>query len=276
LGYVRRNLAHIDTLIAAGAKLSELKKNLYRNLLVVSEVYRQQQLMYEQGCHRIDDRIVSITQPHVRPIVRGKSGTPVEFGAKLSVSCVDGHAFLDHLSWDNFNESGDLEEQVELFKSRFGHYPEVVYVDQIYRTRSNRAYCRNLGIRITAPPLGRPVPDDLAAIRKQTLADAKVRNQIEGKFGQAKRRFSLNRVMTKLANTSETAIAITFLVMNLEALLKQLAFLFFAWFMLCRQYLILQFGKIVLSFSEISCQFRRFPVLPLLWSPFSTCLLPAS
>ena len=230
LGYVRRNFAHIDTLIAAGAKLSELKKNLYRNLLVVSEVYRQQQLMYEQGCHRIDDRIVSITQPHVRPIVRGKSGTPVEFGAKLSVSCVDGYAFLDHLSWDNFNESGDLQQQVELFKSRFGHYPEAVYVDQIYRTRSNRAYCRNLGIRITAPPLGL---DDLAAIRKQTLEDAKVRNQIEGKFGQAKRRFSLNRVMTKLANTSETAIAITFLVMNLEKLLKLLAFLFFSGFMFC-------------------------------------------
>jgi len=150
-----------------------------------------------------------------------------KFGAKLSVSCVDGHTFLDHLSWDNFNESGDLQHQVELFKSRFGHYPEAVYVDQIYRTRRNRAYCRNLGIRITAPPLGRPVPDDLAAIRKQTLEDSKVRNQIEGKFGQAKRRFSLNRVMTKLANTSETAIAITFLVMNLEALLKQLAFLFF-------------------------------------------------
>ncbi len=183
--------------------------------------------MYEEGCNRIDDRIVSITQPHVRPIVRGKSGTPVEFGAKLSVSCVDGMAFLDHLSWDNFNESGDLQNQVELFKSRFGHYPEAVYVDQIYRTRRNRAYCRNLGIRITAPPLGRPVLEDLAAIRKQTLADAKVRNQIEGKFGQAKRRFSLDRVMTKLANTLETAIAITFLVMNLEALLKQLAFLFF-------------------------------------------------
>ena len=85
LGYVRRNLGHIDILNAAGAMLSELKKNLYRNLLVVSEVYRQQQLMYEQGCHRIDDRIVSITQPHVRPIVRGKSGTPVELGQAKSV-----------------------------------------------------------------------------------------------------------------------------------------------------------------------------------------------
>jgi hypothetical protein len=276
LGYVRRNLAHIDTLIAAGAMLSELKKNLYRNLQVVSEVYRQQQLMYEQGCHRIDDRIVSITQPHVRPIVRGKSGTPVEFGAKLSVSCVDGHAFLDHLSWNNFNESGDLQYQVELFKSRFGHYPEAVYVDQIYRTRNNRAYCRNLGIRITAPPLGRPVPDDLAAIRKQTLADAKIRNQIEGKFGQAKRRFSLNRVMTKLANTSETAIAITFLVMNLEALLKQLAFLFFSWFLLDRQRLFLSFDKMGFTFSAISCQSWRFPILPAKKSTFSLFLVPAS
>ena len=273
LGYVRRNLAHIDTLIAAGAKLSELKKNLYRNLLVVSEVYRQQQLMYEQGCHRIDDRIVSITQPHVRPIVRGKSGTPVEFGAKLSVSCVDGHTFLDHLSWDNFNESGDLQQQVELFKSRFGHYPEAVYVDQIYRTRTNRAYCRNLGIRITAPPLGRPIPDDLVAIRKQTLEDAKVRNQIEGKFGQAKRRFSLNHVMTKLANTSETAIAITFLVMNLEALLKQLAFLFFSWFMLGRQRLFLTFDKVGFTFSAI---FWQFPILPSKKSAFYPYLVPAS
>ena len=270
LGYVRRNLAHIDTLIVAGAKLSELKKNLYRNLLVVSEVYRQQQWMYDQCSHRIDDRIVSITQPHVRPIVRGKAGTPVEFGSKLSVSCVDGKVFLDHLSWDNFNESGDLPQQVELFKSRFGHYPEAVYVDQIYRTRSNRTYCQNRRIRITAPPLGRPVVDDLAAIRKQALEDAKVRNQIEGKFGQAKRRFSLNRVMTKLANTSETAIAITFLVMNLEALLKRLGFFRFSWFMFCWQLFVLPSQKPLFNFNSFSWQFPsrqskyyHFPLCPL-------------
>jgi hypothetical protein len=58
--------------------------------------------------------------------------------------------------------------------------------------------------------MGRPVPDDVATIGKQTLADTKIRNQIEGKFGQAKRRFSLDLVMTKLANTSETAIAFIF------------------------------------------------------------------
>jgi hypothetical protein len=80
---------------------------------------------------------------------------------------------------------------------------------------------------------------------------------------------------TEPANQGKSLLDAT-LVMNLEALLKQLTFLFFAWFMLCRQYLFLQFGKVVLSFSEISYQFRRFPVLPVLWSPFSTCLLPVS
>jgi hypothetical protein len=99
---------------------------------------------------------------------------------------------------------------------------------------------------------------------------------IEGKFGQAKRRFSLNRVMTKLANTSETAIAITFLVMNLEALLKQLTFFFFSWLILGRQCLFLTFDKVGFIFSAISCQSWLFPILTARKSAFSPYLIPAS
>jgi transposase, IS5 family len=226
LSYVKRNLAHIDALIAAGASLSELNNQAYRKLLVVSELFRQQQQMYQTKVHRIDDRVVSLSQPHVRPIVRGKAGTPVEFGAKIAISCTAGYVFLDHLSWDNFNESGDLPEQVERFKQRFGHYPESVHADQIYRTRDNRKYCKERGIRLSGPPLGRPVTEDQATNRKQAQADARVRNQVEGKFGQGKRRFSLARVMAKLAPTAETNIAITFLVMNLERRLRPFILLF--------------------------------------------------
>ncbi len=93
-----------------------LSKKDYKNLLVVSEVYRQQLWMYENKTNRIDDRIVSINQPHVRPIIRGKAGSSVEFGAKISASCVDNYVFLDRLSWDNFNESKDFRQQVEAFK----------------------------------------------------------------------------------------------------------------------------------------------------------------
>jgi transposase, IS5 family len=222
LGYVRRNLAHIDALIALGASLSKLSRQRYRRLFVVSELYRQQQWMYDGDVRRIDDRIVSLAQPHVRPIARGKAGTPVEFGAKIAISCVNGKVFLERLSWDNFNESVDFPEQVEVYKIRFGHYPESVHVDQIYRTRSNRAYCKERGIRISGSPLGRPKKDEKeqATLRKQTLEDIGVRNQIEGRFGQGKRRFSLGLIKSKLAETAETSIAITFLVMNLEHLLR--------------------------------------------------------
>lgn len=207
-----------------GASLALLSRRLYRLLLVIREVYRQQLAMYETKTRRIDDRIVSLTQPHVRPMVRGKAGVPVEFGAKLSVSCLQGAVFLDRLSWDNFNESTHLQDQVEAFYVRFGHYPESVHADQIYRTRANRSYCKERGIRLSGPSLGRRKQDPVvqSQLKHQARLDEAIRVWIEGKFGQAKRRFSLARVMTKLAETSESAIAITFLVLNLERWLQLL------------------------------------------------------
>lgn len=62
--------------------------------------------------------------------------------------------------------------------------------------------------------------------KKQAQNDERVRNCIEGKFGEGKRRYSLNLVMAKLPNSSETVIAITFLTMNLFALLRQILLLF--------------------------------------------------
>jgi hypothetical protein len=227
LQFVKRNLAHIDQITQAGAGLEFLSLTQYKSLLVVAEVYRQQQWMYDNKISRIEDRIVSLNQPHIRPIVRGKAGTPVEFGAKLSVSLRDGYVFLDRIDWDNFNESRDLKAQVEAFKEATGVYPESVHVDRIYRTRENRAFCKERGIRISGPPLGRPPANVSDEKKKQAVEDERVRNAIEGKFGVSKRRFSLNRVMAKLPHTSQTAIAITFLVMNLSTLLRQVFCLFF-------------------------------------------------
>lgn len=222
LQYIKRNLGNIDQLITDGAALDCLNNRQYKSLLVVAEVYRQQQWMFDNHKQSISDRIVSLSQPHIRPIVRGKAGTPVEFGAKLSASCVDEYVFLDRISWDNFNESADLKTQIEAFKEYTGYYPESVHVDKIYRTRDNRAWCKERGIRISGPPLGRPPVNISTETKKQALEDEKIRNSIEGKFGQGKRGFSLNRIMAKLAHTSETAIAITFLVMNLSVILREI------------------------------------------------------
>jgi transposase, IS5 family len=243
LQYIKRNLSYIQQLILSGASLDNLINRQYKMLLVAAEIYRQQFWLYENSGNltgasplskfsrkkqSIDNRIVSLTQPHIRPIVRGKAGKNVEFGAKLSASYFDGYVFLDHLSWDNFNESGDLKVQVEAYKNYTGYYPESVHVDQIYRTRENRAWCKERGIVISGPPLGRPPANVSKEKKKQDLESERIRNCIEGKFGQGKRRFSLGRVMAKLPHTSETAIAITFLVMNLSTYLSRVfcAFLY--------------------------------------------------
>lgn len=214
-------MSHIEKLIEEGANLESLNKRQKTSLSVVKKIYEQQREMWTNKTQSVPQRIVSLTQPHIRPLVRGKAGKPTEFGAKLSVSCVDNYVFLDRISWENFNESGDLKTQVEKFKETYGCYPESVHADRIYQTRENRAWCKERNIRMSGPPLGRPRKNVSKEQKKQALNDEGFRNAIEGKFGQAKRKFSLNLVMTKLPETSETAIAITFLVINLCQLLRQ-------------------------------------------------------
>jgi hypothetical protein len=230
LKYIKKNLLHIEELIKAGSALTNLSKRQQNLLLTIKKVYEQQKQMWEKKTQSVPQRIVSLTQPHIRPIVRGKAGKPTEFGAKLSVSCVDNYIFLDRISWENFNESGDLKTQVEKFKKSYGCYPESLHVDKIYRTRENRAWCKERGIRMSGPKLGRPTKNISKEDKKQAQDDECFRNAIEGKFGQAKRRFSLNLVMTKLPETSETSIAITFLVVNLSRLLRQFFSLFLCLF----------------------------------------------
>lgn len=225
LRYLKRNLRNIDTMSNEGL-LVHLSNKQYRDLLVIKELFRQQQLMYESRSHRILDRIVSISQPHLRPIVRGKAKNNVEFGAKVSVSLVDGFSFVDRISWDNYNESCDLIDQIKSYHGRFGCYPESVHADKIYRTRDNRHWCKVRGIRLSGPPLGRPRKateanaEQLKQAKQQHRRDELDRIAIEGKFGQGKRRFSLARVMAKLAVTSEVVIMVSFMVMNLEKILS--------------------------------------------------------
>ena len=230
LRYLGRNLRSIDRMIEGGL-LRYLSKRLYRLLLVVKELYRQQLWMYENRTHSISDRIVSLYQPHVRPIVRGKAKSPVEFGAKVSISLVNGFSFVERIGWDAYNESCDLIEQIKRYRERFGFYPKSVHVDKIYRTRENRRYCKKHGIRLSGPPLGRPSEEALRKEQKKLQRQDELdRIAVEGKFGQGKRRFSLARVMTKLAQTSEVSIMISFIVMNLEKILTGiLSFLLFVW-----------------------------------------------
>jgi len=221
LRYIRRNLKIIETLSGRNG-LELLTKAQYKALLVIHEIYRQQLLMYEKKERRIEDRIVSISQPHVRPIVRGKASADVEFGAKLSVSVVNGFVYMEKLEWDAYNEGNTLIEAANRYKEKYGVFPEAILADKIYRTKENREFCKKNHIRLSGPKLGRPKEEEKAEAKKQASLDAAERNQVEGKFGEGKRKYTLNRIMTRLKETSESAIMVNLIVMNLEKRLRLL------------------------------------------------------
>jgi hypothetical protein len=211
LSYIRRNLGYIDGLMKNYDKLSSKQKT---ELETIKVLYEQQKQMIDNRTHTVEDRIVSISQPYVRPIVRGKAAAKTEFGAKVAVSVIGGYAFVDNISWDAYNESKDLIPAIERYRKKYGCYPEAVMVDKIYRNRDNINYCSSKGIRISGPRLGRPKKGETYD-KKQAYIDSGIRNQVEGKFGIGKIKYGLGRVMTKLKDTSEAEISLAFLAMNL-------------------------------------------------------------
>ena len=197
-----------------------LKKNQYKYLLVIQHLYQQQKAMYDTKTHSVEDRIASIHQPHVRPIVRGKAKSKVEFGSKINITLVDGITFLDDFSWDAFNEGTRLQNSVEKYKERLGYYPKEVLADKIYCNRENRAYLKEKGINLKAKPLGRPSKQALSnqvspGERPESFARTGEANPVEGKFGQAKTAYGLDRIKARLSNTSESWVASIILVLNL-------------------------------------------------------------
>lgn len=222
LQYVARDLRNIDQLLNKPGRLLVLTKRDKELLQTIRKVYEQQKWMYDNNKHSCPDRIVSIFQPHVRPIVRGKDKNNTEFGSKINISEVNGFCRIDRLSWDAYNESVDAKIQVERFYEMYGCYPKVFLGDRIYLTRENRKYLKDKGIEIYGKPLGRPPknPTETPAQKYRKKKKAAQRNHVEAKFGQGKRGYGLNNIKARLSETSESWVNAIFFVMNLTKLLQ--------------------------------------------------------
>jgi len=221
LQYVKRTLGHVDSLIKeVGENHLTLRQKEW--LFTIRKLYQQQQDMYTSGSHSVQNRIVSISQPHVRPIVRGKVKAPVEFGAKVSISLIDGYAYVDKIGWNGYSEESLLIPAIEQYKALHGYYPEAVLADKIYRNRSNLNYCKERNIRLSGPKLGRPSKDTVKQSKKQEKQDSSERNAVEGKFGEGKTKYGLNRIMAQLKDSSETVIMMSFFCMNISKRLRSL------------------------------------------------------
>ena len=217
LRFISRDLGYIDMFVLYNAVvLTEKQKN---RLNVIKELYKQQKYMYDSKTHKVKDRIVSISQPYIRPIVRGKAKAPVEFGAKLDMSIDEnGFARLEKLSFDAYNEEDVLVTAIENYRKRTGHYPERVLVDQIYRNQKNRAYCKSKKIRISGKALGRPKKNPNPEEKKIAHQDNTDRIEVERGFSLAKRCFGLGLITTKLDITTRSSIQLSIIAMNISNL----------------------------------------------------------
>jgi len=223
LRYITRNMRTVERLLDQKGTMSFPLAHKYQRVYwIIQEIYRQQKKMYESRSHQVEHRIVSMSQPQVRPIVRGKSGKEVEFGAKVSLSLVDGLSYLHRISWDAYNESMDLQAQVEAYCDQFGYYPQWVSADKIYGTRDNRAYMRARNIHFTGVPLGRPgeLTEEVRIVLREQKRLSRQRSRIEGKLGEGKRKYDLGLVKAKRQDTSESWIKVVVFVMNIAHLLR--------------------------------------------------------
>lgn len=223
LGYLRRNLKHIDKMLSLILKSGEqikLAEKLRKKMYIISEIYRQQQEMFDDKRKKISDRIVNVAQPWVRPIVRGKAGSQVEFGAKVNLSLTEKMVTVDYSSFDAFNEGSGLSDLLNRYRDRFGYYPEYALVDKIYLTRANRKFMKDKGIKHTGSPLGRPKPID-ERLKVKLKKKNNERNHVEGKIGQGKQKFGMDNLRTKTVASSLCAINLIALAMNMLTLLNK-------------------------------------------------------
>ena len=225
LSYIKRNLKTIENL---PVKIDNLSKQLRIKLETVKKLYEQQKYMYDNHTHSVSDRIVSISQPWLRPIVRGKSKAPVEFGAKLDISVVNGFTRLEYHSFDAYNEALKLSDMIERYKERTGCYPERILADKIYRNRENLSYCAERKIRLSGPALGRPKKDEICD-KKQDYIDESERVEVERKFSLAKRKCGIGLIVTRLKETTCHCLAMSVLLLNLRKIGKVLFTIFSSW-----------------------------------------------
>jgi hypothetical protein len=203
LNKLNRQLDYLESQIEG----SYFTNRYHRRRSAIQLLYEQQQQMFVTGEKKVKDRIVSIDKPYIRPIVRGKENKPVEFGAKVNKLQIDGISFIEHLSFDAFNEGTRLIETIFLAQKLTKKRVKVLGADAIYANNKNRRFVTKYGIKTDFKPKGRPSKhrkhqDQLA----QMITKERV-SRLEGSFGTDKEHFLLKK---NLARTKATETLMIF------------------------------------------------------------------
>lgn len=196
LGKLLRQLMDVEDRYQS---MVNMPKKYYSRLKVVRKVLKQQQEIF-QSRMSVPDRIVSISKSYIRPIVRGKEVKAVEFGAKVNMIQFDGINFIEHLSFNAFNEGTRLIQSIRYGRSLFGQITHIS-ADDIYATNKNRKYSTNAKIVTNFKRKGRAgkYEDQRQAISRELRKERTIR--MEGSFGTEKEHYGLQRIKAKTDKT---------------------------------------------------------------------------
>jgi IS5 family transposase len=217
LQYVRRNIKHLkDAIEKIKARGGKVKEHIREKLGVAEKIFNQQWEMYKRKINRVDDRIVSLDRPYVRPIKRGKQGKKTEFGGKGALVEVGGFLFLDHFEHRAFAEEELLSDHLAGYMDRFGKLPPYASMDAKYGTEENRELAEELGVRASFKRRGRK-PKTVDSQDRWFKKKQRERNRIEGGFGNGKEHYRLDGVRYSIKDGSEIWVRAGILAMNLKA-----------------------------------------------------------
>ena len=144
-----------------------------------------------------------MSKPYIRPIVRGKETKAVEFGAKVNKLQIDGISFIEHFSYDAFNEGTRLQKCIALHQGLFG---KCTYhsADKIYATNANRKYCTGKKIVTNFEPKGKQKAQHIEQHKAMRAVLNKERGvRLEGSFGNDKNHYLLQKVNARNAITEK-------------------------------------------------------------------------
>lgn len=161
----------------------------------------------------VPQRIVSLHKPYVRPIVRGKEVKPVEFGVKVNMLQVDGINFIEHLSYENFNEGSRLQSTVHLQKRYFGGCHQMG-ADAIYATNANRVYCTQNKIATSFVPKGNEGKLKEQKTQMRSLLASVRSTEMEGSFGNEKNHYNLGKIKARTEGNEKVWLFFSLLACN--------------------------------------------------------------
>jgi len=217
--YLRRLLEGLEELQTSYQfKLTSKEKRLINT---IETVYGQQHELVYGTRENVKQRIVSLNKSYVRPIIRGKEIKAVEFGAKVHKVQVSGLSFIEHLSYENFNEGTRLKQSIAFHQKHFGKCSQLG-ADAIYATNENRRYCTSLEIATSFLAKGKQgkLQEQKSAMRS---ALSSVRSTVlEGSFGNEKNHYLLSKIKAKTEATEIAWIFFGMLTANASIISKKI------------------------------------------------------